>query len=489
MKIMRYFFVLAVIIITSKGINGQDHHVRIAFMGNSITIGTGLANPSLQCYPSQLGSLLSEIYGDTCIIGNFAVSGRTMLKHGDYPLWNEVQFQRALDFAPNICFILLGTNDSKPQNWDSHGGEFLDDYQSMIDTFKQRNPLVKFIVCYPPPAFEVVWGIRDSVIVDGVMPLVDSIVKRNNAMLIDFYHALKDSIYLFPDYIHPNAKGAGVMAGIIRDTILSTDIIHQVETGLTFVTSLKTNKKEISINDSAIITWTTVNADSVFINGEKVDVNSSITVFPDETTIYTLCAKGAMNNDSMTLEQLVYKPYLALIAAGPNRQKINVGDSLHLLASFYDQNSSPITDTIFDVNWVISEGQGLLINDQDTAVTFIASDAGSIRIEANVDTVFTRILITVNANTFEKMVFSNKHFCIYPMPFRNELIIQSKIHSENDISIYIYRIDGTLKKKVIYEHFNDMISINTDDLNPGLYFYQICFNEELYYGKILKSMN
>lgn len=29
---------------------------------------------------------------------------------------------------PEICVILLGTNDTKPQNWDVYGHEFIDDY-------------------------------------------------------------------------------------------------------------------------------------------------------------------------------------------------------------------------------------------------------------------------------------------------------------------------------------------------------------------------
>lgn len=178
-----------------SGMSGfaQDYHVRIGFIGNSITIGSGLPNAQRDCYPSQFTRMLKETYGDTCIVENFAVSGRTMLKHGDFPIWNESSFKNAWDFAPDIFFISLGTNDSKPYNWDIYGNEFIGDYISMIDTFKVRNPHTRFIICYPAPAFAVVYDIRNSVILNNVIPTVDSVLAKTDAILLDFYHPLLNS--------------------------------------------------------------------------------------------------------------------------------------------------------------------------------------------------------------------------------------------------------------------------------------------------------
>ncbi len=91
--------------------------VRFGFIGNSISRGTGLSNPQKECYPSQIGLLLSQKFGDTCTLKNFAVSNRTILKHGDFPIWNEPDFVKSLNYAPDVLFVMLGTNDSKPQNW------------------------------------------------------------------------------------------------------------------------------------------------------------------------------------------------------------------------------------------------------------------------------------------------------------------------------------------------------------------------------------
>jgi acyl-CoA thioesterase-1 len=228
MNALNRICLIFIILSTALFVYSQNHQVRIAFVGNSITIGTGLPNPEEDCYPSQFADMLDGVYGDICVVRNFAVSGRTMLKNGDYPIWDENSFTDCWNFAPDICFILLGTNDSKPQNWDVYGDEFIDDYLSMIDTFKVRNALAKFIVCYPPPAYEVVYNIRDSVILHGVIPAIDSVLNKTDAELLDFYNPLLDSVYLFPDMIHPDMVGAGVMAEMVFNKFIDLDIMHGV---------------------------------------------------------------------------------------------------------------------------------------------------------------------------------------------------------------------------------------------------------------------
>jgi len=60
--------------------------VKVACIGNSITYGSGIPDRARDSYPAQLGRML----GDKWIVKNFGVSGRTMLKKGDFPYWKEV---------------------------------------------------------------------------------------------------------------------------------------------------------------------------------------------------------------------------------------------------------------------------------------------------------------------------------------------------------------------------------------------------------------
>ena len=206
----------------------QETKVRIGFIGNSITIGRFLPDEVNDRYPAQLRVMLTELYSDLVEVENFAVSGRTMLKNGDLPIWIEQRFAEGLAYAPDICFILLGTNDTKPQNWDSYGEQFFDDYLSMIDTFSVLNPDTKFIVSYPPWIRETWYGIDNGKLVNGVIPAIDSIIKVTGATLMDFYNPFfgKDSLYTDP--VHPNAEGAKFMAELIYAKFLEMDLIPEV---------------------------------------------------------------------------------------------------------------------------------------------------------------------------------------------------------------------------------------------------------------------
>ena len=57
--------------------------IKVACVGDSITQGSGAQKG--KSYPAQLQGLLGEGY----LVGNFGVSGRTLLKKGDFPYWKE----------------------------------------------------------------------------------------------------------------------------------------------------------------------------------------------------------------------------------------------------------------------------------------------------------------------------------------------------------------------------------------------------------------
>lgn len=204
------------------------NQIRIACFGNSITYGAGLEFPDEQAFPAQLQKILTEKYDDKCVVGKFAVSARTMMRQGDYPLWNEPEFSDGLDFAPDICIITLGTNDSKAYNWDKYPGEYKTDYLAMIDTLKSVNPNVQFLLCLPPPAYVDKWDIRDSVIVNGIIPEIISIAeKMKNAETVDFYSNLHDYGNHFTDQIHPDVEGSIKMAEILMEKIKKEKLIKK----------------------------------------------------------------------------------------------------------------------------------------------------------------------------------------------------------------------------------------------------------------------
>ncbi len=471
---------------------GQDYHVRFGFFGNSITIGAGLSVPARDCYPSQLGVLLQEKYGDTCTISNYAVSGRTMLKHGDFPLWNEPDFKKGWNSAPDICFIMLGTNDSKPYNWDPYKQEFYSDYLSMIDTFITRNPYTKFIVCRPPPAFGVVWDIRNPVIIGEVIPLVDSIAKKTGAEVIDFYHPLLDSAALFPDKIHPNVAGSAAMAKIAFNKIVSSGIIHKVEKGQAFVTSLTSNNSgQVRIGDPATLTWTTVNATEAFLNGNVVDLNGSAIVTPEADTEYVLKVNGALNSDSLKLLQKIYYPALTKMGASINKQTMFPGETLKISVLFYYQQNKPITDSVFDVTYTVIQGSGQLVNQGNNYIEFVPDMAGITKIECKSNGVTYNVPVIVRSFPASvKVNGSGNELLAHPNPFKETLIFNIPAGKPGILTISLYDISGRLcleESRQLKSSGSREATLNTSELEKGVYLFKLEYSGKKYTGKLVKE--
>ncbi len=192
----------------------QSEVIRVACVGNSITYGSGIQDREHRSYPAQLGKMLGEGYD----VRNFGVSGATMLKKGDKPYWKQEVFQQALNFRPHIVIIQLGTNDSKPQNW-QYRDEYKKDYLDMVDRFLIQEPQPKIFLCLPVPAFEVRWGICPEDLEEEVIPIVKEVAAQRNLPIIDLFTPFKGKEELFPDKIHPNAEGAKLMAEVIYQMI------------------------------------------------------------------------------------------------------------------------------------------------------------------------------------------------------------------------------------------------------------------------------
>jgi acyl-CoA thioesterase I len=186
---------------------------RVAAVGDSITWGSGLADRERDSYPAQLGRLL----GDPHEVRNFGVNGTTLLRNGDRPYWTTSSFDAARAFAPDVVVIMLGTNDAKPQNW-RHREEFVADYVAMIDAFAALPSRPTIWVCHPVPTFGA-YGVRDPVLRNHVIPMIDRVAEVRQVPVIDLYAVLRGRGDLFPNGIHPNAEGARLIAETVRQAI------------------------------------------------------------------------------------------------------------------------------------------------------------------------------------------------------------------------------------------------------------------------------
>jgi lysophospholipase L1-like esterase len=181
---------------------------KVACVGDSITQNSG--------WCEDLGTLLGAEYS----VGNYGLSGATLLKMGDHPYWDTTQYTQGHDFAPNIVVIMLGTNDSKPQNW-TYKDQFTTDYAALIETYRALASAPEIYICRPPPAGTNGFGISGTVIETEMLPLVDGLAVSENTGLIDIFtafggHDFDPALFGSPgDQVHPNGAGAQVIADTV----------------------------------------------------------------------------------------------------------------------------------------------------------------------------------------------------------------------------------------------------------------------------------
>jgi acetyl esterase/lipase/lysophospholipase L1-like esterase len=217
------------VIIGTGSISTSFCATSIACVGNSITAGYGLSDAT-KSYPSLLLKMLGTTYLAKSIVNvsspvtlaNQGVSSRTLLKKGNLPYWNETAFSQIFTIKPAIITIMLGTNDTKPINWDTHSTEFEGDYKAMVDTFSTITPKPKIILCIPPPIFTNTFTISDSVMVNGIMPKVLATAQAKGLSIIDARTALLTKQSCFAkDGVHPDTLGAKMIADIFYEGILN----------------------------------------------------------------------------------------------------------------------------------------------------------------------------------------------------------------------------------------------------------------------------
>ncbi len=189
--------------------------IRVACVGDSITQGVGTRHPDEESYPARL----QKVLGKNWMITNLGVGGRTLLRKAD-----AYDYSSALQSAPDVVIIALGTNDSKTEIWRAHQSEFVDDYVAMIKAFQALPNHPQVWACLPPPAFPGNWGITEGVIRDGVIPGIKKAAQLTGIKVIDLHAPLLGSNGWFPDTVHPNETGAQRIAELVATELAKRQV-------------------------------------------------------------------------------------------------------------------------------------------------------------------------------------------------------------------------------------------------------------------------
>lgn len=217
----------------SHGLSGQyvntntkEGQIKVACVGDSITYGHGVEDWEENNYPA----VLQEILGDEYHVMNFGSSGACVNPDGDQPYVEREVYQDSIDYDADILIFMLGTNDSKAENWTDIDA-FMEDYMELLETYLdgENPPKVYIGLCaeaYYTDDTDPSTGIAGF---DIQPAIVDEIAARLSEMPLSSYypfsvidiHSLTETHpeWFEADGIHPNADGAKAIAEAVAEVI------------------------------------------------------------------------------------------------------------------------------------------------------------------------------------------------------------------------------------------------------------------------------
>lgn len=208
---------VACLLLSAAPLFGQ---VRIVTNGDSITAGVGASNPGAGGYPARLDALL----GPAFTVQAEATSGATLLQRGRPSFRSTTGVANTLGADPDIITIMLGTNDSKAVH-QAHLPDFVDDYVSLLDTYRLALGDVTIHPVLPPPATDV--DVRGSVVANQIIPGVLEAARRRGLAVIDVHSAFgREPLGFFTDGVHPADPGHLLIAERLRDGLVSGRLLR-----------------------------------------------------------------------------------------------------------------------------------------------------------------------------------------------------------------------------------------------------------------------
>lgn len=190
--------------------------IRVSCVGDSITEGYGADGGP---WPVQLAQML----GASWDVKNFGVSGTTLMNSGDNPYQKQGAFESAKAFNPDVVVIMLGTNDTKPQNWKYFAKDFEADYRDVINQFKALPSTPRIFLCLPPYiAKGGNWGINDPDTLKE-FPVIKKLGRFMKLGVIDVHASLKGKDDLIPDNVHPNREGQTEITKVVFKALTGKD--------------------------------------------------------------------------------------------------------------------------------------------------------------------------------------------------------------------------------------------------------------------------
>ena len=206
----------------SNTTEAEDGQIKVACVGDSITYGHGITNWPKNNYPT----LLQGLVGDKYHVNSYGVSGRAVQPNSDQPYTALPHYQESLAYDADVVVFMMGTNDSKPENW--HGADaFKADLLSLLDSYGDA----EIIICTLAASFFVdgqTEGLArhdiQPAVVEEIAQIVRDVAAERGCTLIDIHTLTAEHPEWFAkDGIHPSNDGAAAIAQTVADVITQAD--------------------------------------------------------------------------------------------------------------------------------------------------------------------------------------------------------------------------------------------------------------------------
>ena len=195
----------------SNTTDAKDGQIKVACVGDSTTYGHGIKNWPKNNYPSVLQNLL----GDNYHVNNYGVSSFAVQVDADRSYRTLPHYQESLSYDADYVVFMMGSNDSKPENWKG-ADAFKTDLLSLLDTYGDA----QIILCTLPSAFFLegqTEGVTNHdiqpLIVERIAEITRGVAAERGYTLIDI-HALTSTHpeWFEKDGVHPSNEGAAAIA-------------------------------------------------------------------------------------------------------------------------------------------------------------------------------------------------------------------------------------------------------------------------------------
>lgn len=338
----------------------EPRKVKVACVGDSITAGAINGDINYGSYVSRLQTKLGSRY----IIKNFGNSGKTLLEesaNGNGYTKTDT-YRNSLAFEPDIVTIMLGTNDSKTENWSKLSDRFEPELRALVQTYRDlpSHPLV--ILATSPTAHSTAHGIIDGTVSGEIAPIQRKVAADMDCPVIEVNEATKDQSKLFFDGIHPNDEGCLYLAGVFTDGInRAVTTIYRFELeGIEGTIDTAGGRIEVTLPDGTDVTkltpavtlapGATVTPDGAADFSKPVPYTVTA---PDQRTTgtYIVTVNGVESADKSALEtavndQVETKRYTALSV----QEYLRIRDTAQIVLANPNATQAAVDEALKDLN-------------------------------------------------------------------------------------------------------------------------------------------